>query len=146
MVTYDDAGLFYGSLERFDWKLVGKKEVIVPYNTYRFTYAPKAEDVFLPQFINPDTVRWELHRVWVVEATLKQGKRHIYSRRTLYIDEDSWTALATEQYDARGQLWRTGYAYLAPAYDALAAAALTSAHYDLISGGYFISLGLAHRG
>ena len=140
MATYDDADLFNGSLERFDWKLVGKKEMIVPYNTYRFIYAPKAEDVFLPEHVNPDLVRWELHRVWVVEATLKAGKRHIYARRTFYLDEDSWAALANEQYDARGQLWRTGYAYLAPAYDALVPVTMTAGHYDLIGGGYYIGL------
>ena len=63
--------------------------------------------------------------MWVVEATLKAGKRHIYARRTFYLDEDSWAALANEQYDARGQLWRTGYAYLAPAYDALVPVTMT---------------------
>ena len=56
--------------------------------------------------INQDLARYELHRVWVVDATLKPGTSHIYSRRTFYIDEDSWQILAIDQYDGRGQLWR----------------------------------------
>ncbi len=75
--TYDDTWMFNGAMDRFDFKLVGKKEMLVPYNTYRLTFAKKAADVTTPQFLNPDLVRWELHRVWVVEATLKPGKRQI---------------------------------------------------------------------
>lgn len=140
MSTYDDVYLFNGMLDRFDFKLVGKKEIYVPYNTYRFTYHDKPEDAFLPKFINPDLVRWELHRVWVVEAKLKEGKRHIYSRRTFYLDEDSWAILAVDQYDGRGQLWRPGFAYLTVNYDAASISTMASGHYDLISGGYYINV------
>ncbi len=139
MSTYDDSNLFSGAMDRFDMKLVGKKEIFVPYNTYRFNYFDKPDGALLAKFVNPDLVRWELHRVWVVEATLKEGKRHVYSRRTFYVDEDSWFILASDQYDGRGQLWRPGFAYIAPSYDALVSHA-ASGHYDLISGTYYISL------
>jgi hypothetical protein len=116
--TYDDNNLFNGSLEKYDWKLVGKKEVYVPYNTYKFTFASTAKEVFKTKnFINPDIVRWELHRTWVVEATLKSGQRHIYKRRTFYLDEDTWAAVATDIYDGRGLLYRTNYAYITQCYD-----------------------------
>ena len=101
--TYDDTWMFNGAMDRFDFKLVGKKEMLVPYNTYRLTISQEAADVTTPNYLNPDLVRWELHRVWVVEATLKPGKRHIYAKRTFYLDEDSWTALAADQYDAGGR-------------------------------------------
>ena len=39
-------------------------------------------------------MRYELHRVWVVDAKLKPGQRHINSRRTIYLDEDSWQILS----------------------------------------------------
>ena len=77
--TYDDVSVFNGAIDRFDWKLVGKKEMYVPYSSYRLTYHKVAADITKPNHINPDLVRWELHRVWVVEATLKPGKRHIYA-------------------------------------------------------------------
>ncbi|MEJ8822619.1 DUF1329 domain-containing protein [Variovorax humicola] len=138
--TIDDVNLFSGKLDRFDFKLVGKKEMYVPYNDYRFVYNDKAEDVFQAKFINPSVVRWELHRVWVVEATLKEGKRHIYSRRTLYLDEDSWAVIASDQYDARGQLWRPGFAYPTQVYDRMAPNNMTSGHYDLLAGTYYVNL------
>jgi hypothetical protein len=70
-----------GAIDRFEWKLVGKKEMYVPYSSYRLTYHKTAADITKPNHLNPDLVRWELHRVWVVEATLKPEKRHIYSKR-----------------------------------------------------------------
>jgi len=140
MSTYDDVNLFNGRMDRFDFKLVGKKEVFVPYNTYRFTYANKAEEVFLAKSINPDVLRWELHRVWVVDATLKEGKRHVYSRRTFYLDEDSWAAVASDQYDGRGQLWRAGFGYLTQSYDMAVPTTTTSGHYDVIAGTYYVNM------
>jgi Protein of unknown function (DUF1329) len=105
--TSDQFDMFNGSPERYDWKLVGKKEIYVPYNSYRLHHAKvKPDDVIRPLHINQDLARYELHRVWVVEATLKTGERHIYKRRTLYIDEDSWQILAVDCYDNRDQLWR----------------------------------------
>lgn len=139
MSTVDDVNLFNGRMDRYDWKLAGKKELYVPYNTYRFNYAANADQVFGNKFINPDFVRWELHRVWVVEATLKPSERHIYAKRTFYVDEDSWAVLADDQYDGHGQLWRPGFAYLTPLYDASAINTTTTGHYDLIAGSYYIN-------
>ena len=138
--TYDDAYVFDGSMERFKFKLLGKKEMYVPYNDYKLTYWSKAADVMKPNHINPDFVRWELHRVWVVEATLAEGKRHIYSKRVFYVDEDSWSALASDEYDMRGQFYRTSFSYPAPSYDVPAAMVLTHGSYDLISGIYVLNI------
>src|SRR5215831_17936659 len=115
--TYDDVSVLNGAIDRYDWKLVGKKEMYVPYSDYRLTYHKTAADVTKPNHLNPDLVRWELHRVWVVEATLKPDKRHIYSKRVFYLDEDSWQALASDQYDARGQLDRASFAFPSFSYD-----------------------------
>jgi Protein of unknown function (DUF1329) len=105
--TDDQFDMYNGSPQRYDWKLVGKKEIYVPYNEYKLHWAKtKADDVIRPLHINQDLARYELHRVWVVDATLKPGQRHIYKRRTLYIDEDSWQILAVDCYDNRDQLWR----------------------------------------
>jgi hypothetical protein len=137
--TYDDVSVFNGALDRYDWKLVGKKEMYVPYSSYRLTYHKPASDVTKPSHLNPDFVRWELHRVWVVEGALKADKRHIYSKRVFYIDEDSWTALASDQYDARGQLYRSSFAFQSYSYDVQAPFADTFAIYDFNSGAYNIS-------
>ena len=104
--------MFSGKLDRFDFKLVGKKEVIMPYNSYQLQLT-KAEDLLKPNFVNPDKMRWELHRAWVVEATLKPGKRHIYSKRTFYWDED-WGGGMVDLFDATGKIWRGKYAMSTP--------------------------------
>ena len=144
--TFDDTFIFNGSMERFDFKLVGKKEMLVPYNAYAAVYQAKQDDLFKPNHLNPDLVRWEMHRVWVVEATLKEGKRHVYSKRTFYLDEDSWAALASDEYDARGQLWRAGFAYMAPSYDLPAPYTDMFGHYDLVSRVYSVTGFIAETG
>lgn len=120
--TIDDAYMFNGSPERFDWKLIGKQEMYVPYNNNRvYVEVAKGEeklkDIFTPNHMNPEYARWELHRVWVVEATLKDGQRHIYNKRRVYVDEDSWSVLAMDMYDGRNELWRSAFANVLNAYD-----------------------------
>jgi hypothetical protein len=105
--TSDQFDMYNGSPERYEWKLVGKKELLVPYNSYKLHWAkPTPDEVIRPLHINQDLARYELHRVWVVDATLKAGQRHIYKRRTFYLDEDSWQIVAIDCYDNRDQLWR----------------------------------------
>jgi hypothetical protein len=136
-LTYDDAFVFNGAMDRFDFKLVGKKEMFIPYNNYKANYFPgNAKNVTTPKHFNPDFIRWELHRVWVVEATLKPGKRHVYSKRVFYIDEDSWIAHLSDQYDARGQLYRGLVAPTAFSYDVQAMGISLQYGYDLIAGIY----------
>jgi len=104
---YDEIWMFVGALDRYDWKIVGKKEMYVPYNCNSF-YQTTDRDAIgegMHSF-NPNRVRWEKHRVWVVEATLAQGKRHVVSKKRFYLDEDTWQALLSDGWDANGQLWR----------------------------------------
>jgi len=144
--TFDDVFLFNGAMDRYDFTLVGKKEIYVPYNAYRAVYQSTPEQRLKQNFLSPDQVRWELHRVWVVEAKLKPGKRHIYSRRTFYLDEDSWIALLSDEYDGRGQLYRAGSALMAPYYDAPSPSADAHVHYDLASGAYAINVWPGSKG
>lgn len=137
--TYDDTFVFSGALDRFDWKLVGKREMYMPYNSYKIVYDIDVGKMTTPNTVNPDVVRWELHRVWVVEATLKPGKRHIYKKRTFYLDEDTWAALASDEYDARGDLYRGSLAFLAPSYDVKVPVGPAHMIYDMIVGSYNIT-------
>jgi hypothetical protein len=116
--TADDTDMINGSPDRYDWKLVGKKEIYIPYNSYKVTSPDvKYKDLLQVGHLNPAFTRNELHRVWVVEGTLKSGARHIYSKRTLFLDEDSWQAAVVDQYDGRGELWRVSIAQLKNYYD-----------------------------
>ena len=134
--TYDDAFIYNGSPERFDWTLVGKKEMIIPAANYDLVFQTKVEDLLGEKFLDPEVTRWEKHRVWVVESNLKEGSRHLYSRRTFYIDEDSWGAVAGDMYDGRGQLWRLQYVYGANLYDRKSSFGSAYGSYDLLQNIY----------
>ncbi|HEX4878496.1 MAG TPA: DUF1329 domain-containing protein [Limnobacter sp.] len=117
--TVDDIYGFNGSPERYDWKLIGKREMLIPYNNYRLSSKSlKYDQLVQDAFLKPELIRFELHRVWVVEGTLKPGMEHIYSKRVMYVDEDSWYVALMDQYDLKGELWRIKMLYLMQAYDA----------------------------
>jgi len=106
-ITVDDTLGFNGAMDRFDWNLVGKSELYVPFHSYKFDEPGLDYDTLLTPFhVNPDYMRYEKRRVWVVEANLKEGARHIYGKRRFYVDEDSWNIVMTENYDGRGELWK----------------------------------------
>ncbi len=105
--TADQYDMYNGAVDRYDWELVGKRELYVPYNAYKLHSDQLSfAEILTPLHVNPAHLRYELHRVWVVEATLKEGARHLYKRRTFYIDEDSWQILVVDIYDNRDELWR----------------------------------------
>lgn len=133
----DDGVLFNGALDRFDWKLVGKKELYIPYNDFKLN-DPKqcpTSRTLVQGTLLPDCVRWELHRVWVVEATLKAGARHNYHKRVFYFDEDVFTGIS-DNYDSAGKLYRTAQTFYSPRYESDGHDATTTVVYDLSSGAY----------
>jgi hypothetical protein len=139
MLTTDQVDAYNGAPDRYQWQLLGKREVYVPYNTYKLSdKSLKYKDIIRPNSINPEFVRYELHRVWVVEGTLKPGQRHIYGKRTFYLDEDSWSVLAEDAYDTRGGLWRASMHGLVQAYDAQVPFYRFGIYHDLNSGGYLV--------
>ena len=137
MRTSDQLDMFNGAIDRYDWQLIGKKELYVPYNSYKLhSDRLKVADIITPMHINQEHSRYELHRVWVVEATLKDGKRHIYAKRRFYVDEDSWGVLVVDQYDNRGRLWRVSEGHSINYYDILSFWTTLEVHMDLLSGRY----------
>ena len=142
MRTSDQFDMLNGAPDRYEWRLIGKKEIYVPYNSYRLhSDQVKVKDILKPLHINQDLTRYELHRVWVVDATLKPDTSHVYSRRTLYVDEDSWQILAVDQYDGRGQLWRVSEAHCINYYEAQVFWSTLEVHTDLIAGRY-VAIGM----
>ena len=136
--TVDESLGFNGSLEKYNWTLVGKQEMYIPYNNYKFENANVELSELLPAgHANPDLMRYELHRVWVVQADLKEGERHIFKKRVLYIDEDSWLTVASDQYDTRGDLWRTQLGLSINAFDIGGVHRRAYFYHDLISHEYF---------
>ncbi|MGI9273791.1 MAG: DUF1329 domain-containing protein [Endozoicomonas sp.] len=106
--TTDETYGFNGSFEKYNWTLEGKKEMYIPYNNYKFSNTDaEVSELLLVGHANPEYQRYELHRVWVVKADLKDDQRNVYKTRVLFIDEDSWLPVAVDQYDNRDTLWRT---------------------------------------
>ena len=150
--TMDDAKVFLGALDRYDFKLVGKKEKYIMYNNFDLANhkACSPDKIYnFKNFPNPECVRWELHRVWVVEATLKPGFRHIYQKRTFFWDEDVPGAGAAENYDAAGKLYRVVNEAVYPYYDDEPTAggySDTSFTLDLQTGVWAVSGGSSAQG
>jgi Protein of unknown function (DUF1329) len=135
--TNDMTDMYNGAMDKYDWKLVGKKEIYVPYNTYvAHSDKTKVEDLIKPNHLNQDLIRYELHRMWVVDATLKSGARHINPRRTFYLDEDSWQIMAIDHYDEGLKLWRYSEAPSVNYYEVPVFWSTLEVHYDLKSGRY----------
>ncbi len=138
--TSDNYDMYNGSPDRYDWKLVGKKEVYIPYNAYKLLDTDaKYSEIVSKGHLNPDYLRYELHRVWEVEAQLKEGARHIYAKRTFYIDEDSWGAAVIDQYDTRGELWKLSEGHAIQFYDVNTPWMATETLHDLNSGRYLVT-------
>lgn len=138
--TFDDYDGFSGSPDRYDWKLIGKREMLISYNNFALTdKSLKYKDIAHIGSMNQDLVRYELHRVWVVEGNLKPGKKHIYTKRVYFIDEDSWQIAHGELYDSDGKLWRVLEQHAIQYYDAPCMWIAGSAQYDLKSPRYVLS-------
>ena len=135
--TTDDYDMYNGSPNRYNWELKGKQELYVAYNSYKLhsdqlTY----DDILKPHHINPDLTRFEKHRVWVVEANLKDEFRHVYVKRVFYIDEDSWQIMVADSYDDRGGLYRVALAYGLNYYEVPSPWSTLEVYHDLNSRRY----------
>jgi hypothetical protein len=120
---------------------VGKKEIYIPYNSYKLSdkKLKYKEDIVKKGTPNPDLLRFELHRVWEVEGNLKAGSKHIYGKRVFYLDEDSWTVVYEDAYDTRKNLWRIGVHPMIQFYEAKIPWYRANIWYDLNSGGYYLA-------
>lgn len=137
IMAFDEISVFSGRLDRFDWKLVGKKEIYIPYNDNKMLQS-KTSELMGKNHLNPDYIRWELHRVWVVEANLAPGKRHQAPKGRYYLDEDTWVAVLADRWDANGQLWKTMFANPIVMPDLPATVpAQQFGFYDLLSGAWY---------
>lgn len=134
----DMIDMYNGAFDRYVWKLVGKRELYIPYNAYRladgrYTY----EQQLRHPFLNPEATRYELHRVWVIEATERGGKTHAFGKRVFYVDEDSWNVVLVENYDRQGRPWRFQEGHLLTSYEVKSTNAFPIVTYDLKEKRYF---------
>ncbi len=141
LMTFDQLDMFNGSPERYSWTLEGKGEYYVPYNSYKLQGEGVGEDDILkPGHLNTDLLRYELHRMWVIEGKLRDGTRHIYNKRRLYFDEDSWQILISEEFDSRDELWRVSEGHAFNYQEVPTFWYTGEVHYDLQAGRYVVLL------
>jgi len=140
--TTDDFDMYNGAPNRYNWTLKGKQELLIPYNDYRLhSDKVKYDEILQPGHINPDLVRYEKHRVWVVEANLKESTRHTYKKRVFYIDEDSWQVAVTDIYDNRDELYRVAVAHAINYYEVPTLWSTLDVYHDIQSRRY-LAIGL----
>lgn len=137
LVNIDSVNGFIPPMDRYDWKIVGKRELYVPYNAWAIRDKNiKYADLIGPRYPRRDLLRYELHRVWVVEATVRPDRRHTMPTRRFYLDEDTWAIVHTDAYDKRGELFRISEHHPEVIWELPSCLATTSVYYDLPSGRY----------
>lgn len=135
--TADGLDMYNGAPDRYEWKLVGKKELLIPYNSYRLASPDLSyKELVLPGHLAMTHTRYERHRVWEVVAKLKEGQRHVYAERRFYIDEDSWAITEADHYDTRGELWRVAESHTYYNYEQQAPISAADVIHDLQNGRY----------
>lgn len=136
--TIDQVDMFNGAPNLYNWNLIGKQEKYIPYNSYKLHGGHlRISDIAKKDFINPSLVRYEPHRVWVVEATLRTGMNHIYTKRRYYFDEDTWQIVLAEEYDEDGKLVQVTEAHTINYYQVPMVYSTLEVTYDLEEGRYF---------
>ncbi len=134
MISY-----FGGKDSNHDRKLIGRKELFLPYNNFKLTQDNVGFDqIFGKKHINQDLIRYELRRAWVIDAVKKPNVRDLYKRMVTYADEDTWLGLAFEAYDNNDRLWRTGEQYLVYMFEPKITVIYGDTQIDLLNGRYTV--------
>ena len=127
----DQIDMYNGGFQRYVWKLRGRREMLVPYNSYDINSPAQRYDQLLgPGHLDQSQARYEWHRVWVVEATERAPARHKIGKRVFYVDEDSWTILMVDVYDQAGNLWQLQEGHLYFDWESQVAVSAPIVHYD----------------
>lgn len=136
----DMIDMYNGAFNRYDWRLVGKREMFIPYNAYELNARDVSYQQLLgPHFINPAYTRYEKHRVWVVEAVKRSGTNHHFRKRRFYLDEDSWGIVMVDGFNATNRLWKFQEGHTVAQYDIQAATTMPEIVYDLAEQRFFIT-------
>ncbi|MGJ8669640.1 MAG: DUF1329 domain-containing protein [Oceanococcus sp.] len=136
----DQVDMYNGAMDRYRWKLIGKKEMYIPYNSYRMGSPDvKYDEIISPRHVNPDLPRFELRRVWIVDSTLREGTSHTFGRRTFYVEEDSWAINSVDCYDRRGGIYKFQEAHQLFTQNVQAVGGVPELIYDFQSGRYFMT-------
>ena len=135
LTTVDQFDGFNGAKDRYYWSDLGEQLRLMPYNAYKF-HETKIEEILTPYHVNQDFLRYELVKVNVVEAILKEDKRHIIPKRIMYFDTDSHNMLSEETFDDMDLLMAYREFPIINFYDQPMCLSIHSATYDFATRRY----------
>lgn len=99
---------FAGSPDRWRWKLVARRRLVMPWNAQALQVGDAGDVATLlrPHHPDPARLRHELRDVWVVDADLKPGESSPWPSRRYYLDAATWQVLLVELQGPDGRLAR----------------------------------------
>ncbi len=103
--TFDDLFSFDGVIPQYSWKCVGTQQVIAPMNSQVKGYPYEKDHNFGPFGLSFVDDVWDLRQAVVLELA-PRNKDHPYSKKVIYIDEQSMEPLYSFAYDRKGELWK----------------------------------------
>jgi len=96
---YDDGYMWDSPVHRNTYKLIGKKDMLVPRHT-----DPTQSKRIMGQGM-PNNISYERCNMYVVEAVNKDPS-YIYKKRVWYIDPETYLILWQEMWDSYGKYWK----------------------------------------
>jgi hypothetical protein len=103
--TLDDLRSFAGVVPQYTWTCLGHTEVLAPVNSKVAAYPYDREHNFGPYGLSYADDRWELRKA-VRLRFVPMNADHPYSRKDLYIDEQTYIPLYSFAYDRKDELWK----------------------------------------
>jgi hypothetical protein len=103
--TFDDLFSFDGIIPQYDWKCLGQQALLAPMNSQVKGYPFDKNHNFGPFGLSYADDAWDLRQAVVIEFT-PRASDHPYSRKVIYVDEQSMEPLYSFAYDRKGELWK----------------------------------------
>jgi hypothetical protein len=103
-MTAEDQGGFNGVIPEFEWTLVGEVDVLTPIDTRLEGYPRSEEENFGKYGFSMGNDVWQLRKAIVLEMQPK--KSHIYRRKRIWLDKETYQPLYAAAWDRRNELWK----------------------------------------
>jgi len=106
--TFDDLFSFSGIVPQYEWKCLGKQDILAPVNTKVKGYPYVKGQNFGPYGLSFASDRWELRHALIVRMKPKNAD-HPYSHKDIYLDAQNMMPLYSMAYDQKNELWKIIY-------------------------------------
>jgi len=104
--TWDDFQNMSGKIMQYDWKLIGQKEALLP------TMAKGKPEWVEGRHLTGVDDRYRRVKTYIIEC-IPKDPNHIYSKKVLWVDSESWHMPYGEYYDRNGELWKVMHFHIA---------------------------------